>query len=244
MAASAQKLARLQQDLGYEFQQDKLLLQALSHRSHGQPNNERLEFLGDAVLGFVVAGMLYEAYPRLDEGALSRLRASLVKESSLAALATQLNLSQYLRLGEGELKSGGFRRPSILADALEAIFAATYLDGGFNAVQGVIQSVYRQLIATIDVDTFGKDAKTLLQELLQGAGHDLPQYEVVATHGAAHSQTFDVSCSLAAYDIYVTASGHSRRSAEQKAAAAAMQQLQQQGLLSKGAKRTKLSKKK
>src|SRR5690606_21525353 len=148
----------------------------------------RLEFLGDSVLNFVVASLLFARFPKIDEGDLSRLRANLVKQAALADIAGKLNLSQYLRLGEGELKSGGFRRPSILADTLEAIFGAVYLDGGFDAVQKVIQGQYAEILDHVDEKTLGKDPKTLLQELLQARKLDLPVYNVIATHGAAHNQ--------------------------------------------------------
>lgn len=166
----------LQQQLGHRFADDSLLRQALTHRSHGQPNNERLEFLGDSVLNCVVAAMLYRHFGRIDEGDLSRLRANLVKQQSLYEIAQRLGLSQYLLLGEGELKSGGFRRPSILGDTLEAIVGAVFLDAGFEAAQSVIVALYRPVLETVDPRTLGKDAKTLLQEYLQGKKLPLPVY--------------------------------------------------------------------
>ncbi|NYT85542.1 ribonuclease III [Pollutimonas harenae] len=208
----------LQAALGYQFSDANLLEQALTHRSHSGPHNERLEFLGDSVLNFVVASLLFVRFPKIDEGDLSRLRANLVKQAALADIASRLNLSQYLRLGEGELKSGGFRRPSILADALEALFGAVYLDGGFDAAQQVIQRQYETILDHVDAKTLGKDPKTLLQELLQGRKLDLPVYAVVATHGAAHNQLFEVECQIPALDIKVSAGGASRRAAEQSAA--------------------------
>ena len=215
-------LSTLETRLDYRFNDATLLEQAVTHRSHGARHNERLEFLGDAVLNFVVAAMLFERYARIDEGDLSRLRANLVKQASLADIAQKLDLSQYLRLGEGELKSGGFRRPSILADTLEAIFGAVFLDAGFDAARRVIVRLYAPIMAHVDPRTLGKDAKTLLQEFLQGRKLALPVYTVVATHGAAHSQQFEVECAIAVFDIKVVAAGSSRRAAEQSAAKLAL----------------------
>jgi ribonuclease-3 len=212
------RLDALQAALDYRYRNPALLEQALTHRSHGVPHNERLEFLGDSVLNFIVSSLLFNEHAEMDEGDLSRVRANLVKQSALADIAQTLSLSDYLRLGEGELKSGGFRRPSILADALEAIFGALYLDGGYAEVSRVIERLYRPILSHIDVRTFGKDPKTLLQEIMQGRGLDLPHYEVVSTRGAAHNQTFDVVCAAAQLDIQVQASGSSRRAAEQAAA--------------------------
>lgn len=219
-------LDSLQARLGYRFRHPELLQQALTHRSHNAQHNERLEFLGDSVVNFVVASMLFQRFTTIDEGDLSRLRASLVKQSTLADLATALGLPDHLRLGEGELKSGGFRRPSILADALEAIFGAVYLDAGFDAAHDVIRAQYQALIEPINPRTLGKDAKTLLQEVLQARKIDLPVYTVVATHGAAHSQLFEVSCTVKVLDICVKAAGSSRRAAEQEAAKQALDLIQ------------------
>ncbi|HAP27907.1 MAG TPA: ribonuclease III [Achromobacter sp.] len=216
-------LATLENRLDYHFGDAALLEQALTHRSHGARHNERLEFLGDSVLNFVVAAMLFERYSKIDEGDLSRLRANLVKQASLADIAQRLELSQYLRLGEGELKSGGFRRPSILADTVEAIFGAVFLDTGFEAARRVIVRQYQPVLASVDPKTLGKDAKTLLQEFLQGRKLALPLYTVVATHGAAHSQQFEVECAIPALDIKVMAPGASRRAAEQSAAKLALE---------------------
>ncbi len=217
-------LATLETRLDYRFKDASLLEQAVTHRSHGARHNERLEFLGDSVLNFVVAAMLFERYARIDEGDLSRLRANLVKQASLADIAQKLDLSQYLRLGEGELKSGGFRRPSILADTLEAIFGAIFLDAGFDEARRVITRQYAPVMANVDPRTLGKDAKTLLQEFLQGRKLALPVYTVVATHGAAHSQQFEVECAITPFDIKVVAAGSSRRAAEQSAAKLALEQ--------------------
>ncbi len=216
-------LATLENRLDHRFGDPALLEQALTHRSHGARHNERLEFLGDSVLNFVVAAMLFERYAKIDEGDLSRLRANLVKQASLADIAQRLELSQYLRLGEGELKSGGFRRPSILADTVEAIFGAVFLDAGFDAARRVIVRQYQPGLASVDPKTLGKDAKTLLQEFLQGRKLALPLYTVVATHGAAHSQQFEVECAIPALEIKVMAPGASRRAAEQSAAKLALE---------------------
>jgi ribonuclease-3 len=183
---SVNKLANIQaicRRFGYEFEHPGLLLQALTHRSYGTPHNERLEFLGDSVLNCAIATMLYRHYPRLPEGDLSRLRAYLVKEATLSGLASELNLGEHLRLGEGELKSGGFRRPSILADALEAVFGAIYLDGGFPRAEAVITTLYADLLKGLDPKTLGKDPKTLLQEYLQSCKIALPRYNVIAIQG-------------------------------------------------------------
>jgi ribonuclease-3 len=212
----------LQASLGYQFRDAALLRQALTHRSHGQPHNERLEFLGDSVLNCAVASLLYARYGRLDEGDLSRLRSNLVKQQSLYEIAQTLELSRHILLGEGELRSGGFRRPSILGDALEALFGAIFLDAGFERAQAVIHALYEPILRTVDPRTLGKDAKTLLQEHLQGKKLPLPSYAVVATHGAAHSQTFEVECSVSKLGIQVLGSGGSRRSAEQAAALLAL----------------------
>jgi len=219
------KLAKLEAALGYRFNEPRLLTQAVTHRSHSAAHNERLEFLGDAVLNFVVASLLFDRFPKTDEGDLSRMRANLVRQATLADVANRLELSAYLQLGEGELKSGGFRRPSILADALEAVFGAVYMDGGFDPARKVIASLYESLLANVDPRSQGKDAKTLLQERLQALRLDLPTYSVIATHGAAHSQLFEVACEVPRLDIRVQAAGSSRRAAEQAAAQLAIERL-------------------
>jgi len=216
----------LQNRLGHAFKDAALLQQALTHRSHSSLHNERLEFLGDSVLNCVVASLLFERYSKIDEGDLSRLRANLVKQQSLYEIAQRLELSQFLRLGEGELKSGGFRRPSILADTLEALFGAIFLDAGFDAACKVIRSLYIPILDTVDPKTLGKDAKTLLQEFLQGKKIALPQYNVVATHGAAHNQMFEVECLVPKLDIQVFGTGGSRRAGEQAAAKRALEAVQ------------------
>lgn len=217
--------SRLEKALAYNFRQPELLRQALTHRSHSSPHNERLEFLGDSVLNCTVATLLYRYFPALREGELSRLRANLVRQEALADIAVDLGLGEVLRLGEGELKSGGFRRPSILADALEAIFGAIYLDGGFDAARTTIEGLYQARIERIDPRQSGKDAKTALQEWLQGRRLPLPQYELVETHGEAHAQEFVVSCGIPAIDLRVTGRGGSRRAAEQEAAQSAIAKL-------------------
>jgi ribonuclease III len=216
----------LQDRLGYTFKQSALLQQALTHRSHSSLHNERLEFLGDSILNCVVASLLFDRYSKIDEGDLSRLRANLVKQQSLYEIAQRLELSQFLRLGEGELKSGGFRRPSILADTLEALFGAIFLDAGFDSARDVIRALYIPILDTVDPKTLGKDAKTLLQEFLQGKKIALPQYNVVATHGAAHNQEFEIECLVPKLDIQVFGTGGSRRAGEQAAAKLALEAVQ------------------
>ncbi len=216
-------LTLLQTRLGHTFRDAALLQQALTHRSHSSLHNERFEFLGDSVLNCVVASLLFDRYAKVDEGDLSRLRANLVKQQSLYEIAQRLELSQFLRLGEGELKSGGFRRPSILGDTLEALFGAIFLDAGFEAARTVIRSLYIPILDTVDPKTLGKDAKTLLQEFLQGKKIALPQYNVVATHGAAHSQEFEIECLVPKLDIHVFGTGGSRRAGEQAAAKLALE---------------------
>ncbi|WP_084675729.1 ribonuclease III [Caballeronia insecticola] len=215
----------LESRLRYEFRNAELLRQAMTHRSHSATHNERLEFLGDSVLNCVVAALLFQRFSKLDEGDLSRVRANLVKQQSLYEIAQALNVSECLRLGEGELRSGGFRRPSILADTLEAIFGAIFLDGGFDAAHTVIKRLYTPVLDHIDPRTIGKDAKTLLQEYLQGHKIALPTYTVVATHGAAHNQQFEVECTVPKLDIKVSGSGASRRAAEQAAAKKALDEV-------------------
>lgn len=219
-------VSALQDRIGYRFGAEALLRQALTHRSHGATHNERLEFLGDSVLNCAVASLLYERFGKLDEGDLSRVRANLVKQQTLYEIAQRLELSACLLLGEGEQKSGGFRRPSILADTLEAVFGAIYLDGGFDAAQLAIRRLYDPILKNVDPNTLGKDAKTLLQEWLQSRKIPLPVYAVVATHGAAHNQLFEVECSVPKLSIQVLGGGGSRRAAEQAAAKLALEQAQ------------------
>ncbi len=217
---------RLQQALGYTFARSDLLTQALTHRSYGALNNERLEFLGDSVLNCTVARALYDAFPELPEGSLSRLRANLVRQETLAEIAVTLKLGESLRLGEGELKSGGFRRPSILADALESLFGAIFLDAGFEAAQRVVRGLFDPLVAKIDPRASSKDPKTELQEILQSRRLPLPDYRLVGTQGEAHDQSFIVECVLAKPVLSTRGIGKSRRAAEQEAARQACTALQ------------------
>lgn len=218
-------LAKLTTALGYRFQQEALLRQALTHRSHSAQHYERLEFLGDSVLNCSIARALYDAFPQQPEGNLSRMRANLVKQDTLAGIAVQLNLGDYLRMGEGELKSGGFRRPSILADALESIIGAIFLEAGFEEARATVLRLFAPTIAAIDPNVSGKDAKTQLQEWLQGRRHPLPDYQLIDTRGEAHDQVFVVSCYIPALKMTATGQGKSRRAAEQEAAMAVLKQV-------------------
>lgn len=220
-------LLLLQNKLGHTFKNKMLLERALTHRSYGAVHNERLEFLGDSILNCVVASLLFERYDQVNEGDLSRLRANLVKQQALYEIAQHLGVSQFLRLGEGELKSGGFKRPSILADTLEALFGATYLDAGFDTAAHVIRAQYIPILDSVDIGTLGKDAKTLLQEYLQGHKISLPTYNVVGTHGAAHDQQFEIECLVPKLNVQVFGSGASRRAGEQMAAEAALKQVKE-----------------
>jgi ribonuclease-3 len=204
--------------IGHRFNDPGLLRQALTHRSHGAVHNERLEYLGDSVVNCVIALELYHKFPQLTEGDLSRLRASLVNQQSLSAVAQLCGLGRDILLGEGEIKSGGFRRPSILADTVEAVIGAVFLDGGFDAARGVVRFLFADKLATVDPHTTGKDPKTLLQEYLQSRRMALPQYAVVATRGEAHEQVFEVECVIPELDIRSLGEGNSRRNAEQIAA--------------------------
>lgn len=220
-------LAGLVRLIGHDFKTEALLAQALTHRSHSSLNNERLEFLGDSVLNCVVAALLYERFSRLPEGDLSRLRAHLVKEATLSGVASSLGLGEHMRLGEGELKSGGWRRPSILADAMEAIIGAVFIDAGFEAARGVVTRLYAPLLENLDPKSIGKDPKTLLQEYLQGRKLALPEYLLLATEGEAHCQTFRVECRIPALNVRAQGEGGSRRIAEQQAAELAYQKATQ-----------------
>ena len=225
-AAAADGLADLERRLGHAFADPQLARQALTHRSHGAPHNERLEFLGDSLLNCAVATLLYERFPALPEGDLSRLRAALVNQASLSEVATALGLGDRLLLGEGELKSGGFRRPSILADAVEAILGAIYLDAGFEAVRGAVAKALADRIDTPGALPLGKDPKTALQELLQGRKLPLPRYAVMRVEGEAHEQTFVVECRVEGLETVATGQGASRRAAEQAAAQGMLEQLE------------------
>ncbi|HET8552032.1 MAG TPA: ribonuclease III [Gammaproteobacteria bacterium] len=204
--------------LGYEFRDHDLLQRALRHRSSGSRNNERLEFLGDAVLGLIIAKELFHRDRDFNEGDLSRLRASLVNRDALAALAAELSLGEYVDLGPGEMKSGGHRRKSILADTLEALLGAIYLDGGYAAAETAIQRLYRDSLAHLPAPDTLKDAKTRLQEHLQARSQPLPVYEMIEHRGPPHDPVFTVHASIEALSLNVTATGRSRRLAEQKAA--------------------------
>ena len=216
-------MTAIERALGYQFKQPRLLTQAFTHRSFGTPHNERLEFLGDSVLNCAIARFLYTRFPDLPEGVLSRLRANLVRQQSLFEIADQLKLGEFLRLGDGEVKSGGRNRPSILADALESIFGAILLDSDFDQAQQVIHRLYADSIAAIDPNTPAKDSKTLLQEVLQSRHLPLPDYVLVNTTGHAHEQTFSIDCIIPALSIHTTGVASSRRAAEQAAALTAYQ---------------------
>ena len=211
--------------LDYDFTDEALLTEALTHRSAAAANNERLEFLGDGILNFIIAARLFEQYPEMQEGDLSRLRASLVNKDSLADIARSLELGQYIKLGSGELKSGGRRRDSILADAVEAVFGAVYRDSGFDTCRDLVLRLYAEKLANVpDVQTL-KDPKTSLQELLQSHRYPLPVYTVLEVSGKAHNQMFKVECSIEQLDCVTTAEGKSRRKAEQAAAKLAIEQV-------------------
>ena len=209
------------QRFGVSFSDPALLDRALTHRSAGQANYERLEFLGDALINAVVSIELYARYPRAPEGDLTRLRASLIRESSLAELARRIDLSDYLRMGGGELKSGGYRRESILADTLEALVAAVYLDAGWDGCQKLVRDLFADAFDAVDLSA-SKDAKTRLQEWLQGRGLPLPEYLLVDTIGKDHDKTFRVACRIGDAQLMAEAEGRSRKSAEQAAATAVL----------------------
>jgi len=219
------RTAPLESRLGYRFRRAALLQQALTHRSYGTPHNERLEFLGDGVLGCVIAEQLHSRFADLAEGDLTRLRASLVREEALAGLARTLDLPEALRVGDAELSAGRERRPSILADALEAVFGAVFLDGGYEAARAAILRTYGEALSGLDGRAATKDAKTRLQELLQGQHRPLPEYRLLAVRGAAHEQTFEVECALSDQVLRAVGSGTSRQRAEQRAAEALLAEL-------------------
>jgi len=213
---------RLQARLGHAFADRRLLEEALTHRSFGQPNNERFEFLGDAILDCVVSIALFGRFGELREGELSRVRASLVRQDALHRIALDLDLGDCLRLGEGELKSGGSRRPSILADAVEALFAAVFLDAGFAAAKAVVDRLYAPLLAEVDPLKPSKDPKTALQEWLQGRRIAVPTYSMVQALGEAHAQEFEVACEIPKLGVRTLGRGPSRRIAEQQSAELAL----------------------
>lgn len=212
------RLEALQQRLGHRFAQPPLLVRALTHRSFGADHNERLEFLGDAVLSAAVSAQLYERFAGSDEGDLTRVRAHLVREDSLHRVALALGLPEVLRLSDGEARGGGAQRPSILADALEALIGAVFLDGGFEPAQSLVRRLFGELIAGTDAGSWSKDAKTELQEWLQARKLPVPAYRIVATRGQAHAQTFEVECAVVTLGLAEQGRGRSRRAAEQEAA--------------------------
>ena len=212
------RLETLQQRTGRRFINTELLTQALTHRSAGSVHNERLEFLGDAVLSLAVSSLLFEHFAGSDEGDLTRVRAHLVREDSLHRMAVQLSLPEVLRLSDGEARGGGAQRPSILADALEALIGATFLDGGFDAARSLVKHLFGEVIATTDMGSWSKDAKTELQEWLQARRLAVPTYSIRATRGQAHAQTFEVECAVPALGLVESGEGRSRRVAEQEAA--------------------------
>lgn len=218
-------LDELQRRIGYQFKQPERLLLALTHRSFGNQNNERLEFLGDSIVNMVIAEHLYQYFEKAREGQLSRLRARMVKGVTLAEIGREFKLGQYLRLGSGELKSGGFRRESILADAIESIIGAIYLDSDFYTCREQVLRWFEQRLKRLDIQDTQKDPKTRLQEYLQSRQFPLPNYDVISVDGQAHNQTFHVSCALPSLDRKTSGTGSSRRIAEQEAARNALKQL-------------------
>ena len=218
-----ERQASLSRIIHYTFNDPSYMIMALTHRSFSAQHNERLEFLGDSVLSFLIANELYKRFPRIDEGDLSRLRAQLVKESSLSTIATSMGLGDFIRLGEGELKSAGWRRPSILADTFESMIGAIYLDGGIEPTHEFVLRFFETQLNEIDPKLIHKDPKTLLQELLQSKKTDLPIYTVVSIEGEAHSQTFTIECHIKKLNIKTQGVGNSRRIAEQEAASKAYQ---------------------
>ena len=223
--ASSDGSEQLQQRLLHKFAQPRLLQQALTHRSFSADHNERLEFLGDSVLNLAVSDMLYAVLTDLPEGDLSRIRANLVKQDTLHPMAVALGLPELLKLGEGEMRSGGQKRPSILADALEAVLGAVFLDAGYPAVSALVQRLYEKVEINPQMQASAKDPKTELQEWLQGRKMKLPLYRVVATLGQAHKQTFDVECVVEEFKLIERGIGASRRAGEQAAAAAMLEVL-------------------
>ena len=224
-----QNEARLQQALGYEFADPLLLRQALTHRSVGGCNNERLEFLGDSIVNHIIAEALYRRFPRAREGDMSRMRASLVKGDTLAELARELQLGEYLLLGPGERKSGGYRRGSILADALEAVVGAILLDSSVDECRACVLPWFEPRLEALSLGSADKDPKTQLQEYLQGRGRPLPEYELLAARGDDHDRSFSVACRLQQPTLVAQGSGKSRRKAEQAAATQALEKLATSG---------------
>ena len=228
MPTGPSPLDRLQTRLGHRWLQPALLQRALTHRSHGADHNERLEFLGDSVLSTAISRLLYNRYGDSAEGDLTRVRAHLVREDSLHRIALELDLPGLVRLSDGEAKGGGAQRPSILADALEALIGAVFIDAGYEAAAGVVQRLFGPLIDSTDLARWAKDPKTELQEWLQGRKLPVPAYRIVATRGQAHAQTFEVECAVSALSLAERGEGRSRRSAEQEAARRLLDQLKAQ----------------
>jgi ribonuclease-3 len=229
-------LLALQQRLQHVFSDEKLLVRATTHRSFSADHNERLEFLGDSVLNLAVAGLLYTRLSALPEGDLSRVRANMVKQDTLYQLAVVLDLPGVLRLGEGEARSGGQKRPSILADALEAVIGAVFLDAGYGAAEALVHRLFKTVEINPQMQAIGKDPKTELQEWLQGRKMKLPAYRVVSTLGAAHRQTFDVECEIVELGLAERGIGGSRRAGEQAAAAAMLVKLESKAVAVKASK--------
>ncbi len=223
-------MQQLQRAIGHDFSNLALLQRAVTHRSFSADHNERLEFLGDSVLGLAISSLLYAQLTHAPEGDLSRMRANLVKQDSLHRLALKIELAQCLRLGEGELRSGGLKRPSILADAFEAMIGAVYLDAGYTVAEGMVHRLFAGIDLQSSTTVASKDGKTALQEWLQGRRLALPMYQIASIEGAAHDQTFFVDCLIPALQLNQRGSGTSRRAAEQDAAGKMLQQLQQQPL--------------
>lgn len=231
MSLSSLQLKALKRALGYEFNNKQLLVQALTHRSAAGEHYERLEFLGDSILSVVISEELYHRFPDCPEGDLSRMRATLVCGPTLAEVARDFQLGEFLKLGPGELKSGGFRRESILSDAVEAVIGAIFLDSDIHTVQGVVRDWFKPMLEQIKPGASQKDSKTRLQEFMQSRQFPLPAYEVLSTAGKAHNQKFTVSCQVEALDSPVEGTGTSRRKAEQAAASAALDRLREHGIL-------------
>ena len=221
-------LTKLENEINYKFRDKTFLEIALTHRSVGHSNNERLEYLGDAVLGFIIANAIFRKFPQATEGELTRLRSSLVKGETLAELGRELNLGNFIKLGPGEMKSGGWRRDSILANTFEAIIGAVYLDAGMEICQRCVTSLYRQLLSEASPDKLDKDPKTSLQELLQSRRMELPVYQVLSENGDAHERLFTIECTIKGQGISVQAEGHSKRVAEQISAEKALSVLDKQ----------------
>ncbi len=216
------EIKKLERKVGYQFQDSASLVQAVTHRSFASHNNERLEFLGDGILNFIIAEALYQQFPEATEGQLSRLRALMVKQKTLAAIAREMSLGDFLVMGTGELKSGGFNRDSILSDALEAIVAAVYREAGFETTRTLLLSWFVDRLGNLSLDQTLKDPKSRLQEYLQSRKEALPNYEVISIEGEAHQQTFTIQLSFRLLETDITAVGSSRRNAEQQAAEAAL----------------------